>query len=153
MPPRFTTSTETGKVAAPGCSNTKSTLLPLPVISQMPAPNLRASLNQTSNSAVPTCGSSPQQLNFLRLMTPRAPSCMTKSRFSSSDTTPMALAPEVAMSWTAIDPRPQHVRAMPEQHAIGGGQHEHVGCAFFPGEMSGSLQQLAILHSAKLGEG
>src|SRR5262245_51600407 len=106
MPPRLTTSTDTGKVAAPGCSKTKSTLLPLPVISQIEAPNLRDSLNQASYSGVPTLGSSPQQLNFLRLMTPRAPSCMTKSRLSSSDTTPMALAPEVAMSCTAIDPSP-----------------------------------------------
>ena len=72
----------------------------------MAAPNLRASLNQASYSGVPTLGSSPQQLNFLRLMTPRAPSCMTKSRLSSSETTPMALAPEVAISCTAIEPSP-----------------------------------------------
>src|SRR5262245_37343157 len=106
MPPRFTTNTDTGNVAAPGCSNTKSTLLPLPVTSQMAAPNLRTSLNQVSYSGLPTLGSSPQQLNFLRLMTPRAPSCMTKSRLSSSETTPMALAPVAEMSCTAIEPSP-----------------------------------------------
>src|SRR5436190_21605778 len=106
IPPRLTTNTDTGNVDWPGCSNTQSTLLPLPVTSQMAAPNLRASLNQASYSGVPTLGSSPQQLNFLRLMTPRAPSCMTKSRLSSSETTPMALAPDVAISCTAIEPRP-----------------------------------------------
>src|SRR3972149_8895195 len=106
MPPRFTMNTDTGKVDGPGCSNTQSTLLPLPVTSQIAAPNLRALLNQASYSGVPTLGSSPQQSKFLRLITPRAPSCMTKSRLSSSETTPTALAPEVAHSCTAIDPRP-----------------------------------------------
>jgi hypothetical protein len=48
MPPRFTISTETGNVDSPGCSKTKSTLLPLPVISQIAAPNLRALLNHVS---------------------------------------------------------------------------------------------------------
>ncbi|MNC91426.1 hypothetical protein D3C83_76880 [compost metagenome] len=42
MPPRFTTKTETGIVASPGCSKTTSTSL-LPVICQMALPNLRAS--------------------------------------------------------------------------------------------------------------
>ena len=41
MPPRFTMLHDTGKVCSPGCSNTKSTSLPLPVCSQMAAPNLR----------------------------------------------------------------------------------------------------------------
>ena len=41
-------------------------------------------------------GSRPQQLNSLRLMTPLAPSDMTKSRLSSSEITPIALAPVAA---------------------------------------------------------
>ncbi len=98
MPPRFTTNTDTGNVDAPGCSNTKSTLLPLPVVSQIAAPNLRVSLTQPLYSGVPTSGISPQQLKFFRLTTPRAPNCMTNSRLSSSDTTPMALAPDEAIS-------------------------------------------------------
>src|SRR4029078_13354577 len=106
MPPRLTTNSDTGSVDWPGCSKTKSTLLPLPVTSQMAAPNLRALLNQASYSGVPTFGNSPQQAKFLRLMTPRAPSCMTKSRLSSSDTMPMALAPDVAHSCTAMEPSP-----------------------------------------------
>ena len=39
MPPRLTTKTDTGNVASPGCSNTISTLLPLPVIAQIAAPS------------------------------------------------------------------------------------------------------------------
>src|SRR5690242_20380351 len=101
IPPRFTTKTETGKVDSPGCSKTKSTLFPLPVCSQIAAPNFRTSLNHSLYSEEPTFGSCPQHLKFLRLMTPFAPSCMTKSRLSSSEITPMALAPEVAHNWTA----------------------------------------------------
>ena len=41
MPPRLTTKQETGKVCSPGCSNTKSTSLPLPVIAQIALPNSR----------------------------------------------------------------------------------------------------------------
>src|SRR5208282_1806379 len=95
-----------GKVDSPGCSNTKSTLLPLPVCSQIAAPNLRTSLNHSAYSGVLTLGICPQHLKPLRLMTPFAPSCMTKSRLSSSETTPMALAPAVAQSCTANEPRP-----------------------------------------------
>ena len=53
-----------------------------------------------------TGGNWPQQLKSLRLMTALAPSDITKSRLSSSDTTPMALAPETAQSCTAMAPRP-----------------------------------------------
>src|SRR4029079_16208267 len=106
MPPRFTTKHDTGKVDSPGCSNTQSTFTPLPVTSQIALPNLRVSFDHASNSGLLTLGSCPQQLKFLRLMTPLAPSDMTKSRLSSSDTTPMALAPVVAQSCTAIAPRP-----------------------------------------------
>ena len=73
MPPFLQTRLETGKVASPGCSNTMSTLLPLPVISQIALPNLRASLSQALYSGVFTLGSCPQQSNSLRLMTPLAP--------------------------------------------------------------------------------
>ena len=45
------------------------------------------------------------------------------------------------------------MRAMAKQHAVGGGQRKHVGRAFFPGQMPRSLQELAILHAAELGEG
>ena len=38
---RFTTKQETGKVCSPGCSNTKSTSLPLPVMAQIALPNSR----------------------------------------------------------------------------------------------------------------
>jgi hypothetical protein len=48
-----------------------------------------------------TVGSWPQQLKSLRLMTPLAPNPMTKSRLSSSEITPIALAPAVFTSWIA----------------------------------------------------
>src|SRR5271156_1000329 len=106
MPPRFTTRHETGNVCSPGCSNTKSTSLPLPVMSQMALPNLRASFVHASYSGEPTCGIAPQQLKSLRLSTPLAPSESTKSRLDSSEITPIALAPETAQSCTANEPRP-----------------------------------------------
>src|ERR1700750_2915784 len=106
MPPRFTTRHETGKVDSPGCSNTMSTSLPLPVMSQIALPNLRASLVQLSYSAVPTWGIAPQHLKSLRLMTPLAPSDSTKSRLLSSLMTPIAFAPDTAQSCTAKEPRP-----------------------------------------------
>src|SRR6201992_681588 len=106
MPPRFTTRQDTGNVDSPGCSNTISTSLPLPVISQIALPNLRASFVHASYSGVPTVGIWPQQLNSLRLMTPFAPSDSTKSRLLSSLMTPMALAPDTAQSCTANDPKP-----------------------------------------------
>src|SRR4030042_5454073 len=106
MPPRFTTKQETGKVASPGCSNTQSTFTPLPVVSQIALPKPRTSFAQASCSGVPTFGICPQHLKLLRLITPLAPSDMTYSRFSSSETTPMALAPAVAHSCPAIEPRP-----------------------------------------------
>src|SRR5258706_2414369 len=106
MPPRFTTRHDTGKVDSPGCSNTMSTSLPFPVTSQIALPNLRASLVQVSYSGVPTLGIAPQQLKFLRLMTPLAPSDMTNSRLLSSLMTPMALAPDTAQSCTAKEPSP-----------------------------------------------
>src|SRR5665213_101837 len=106
MPPRFTTRHDTGNVASPGCSNTMSTSLPLPVLSQIALPNLRASLVHASYSGVLTVGIWPQQLKSLRLMTPLAPSDITNSRLLSSLMTPMALAPETAQSCTANEPRP-----------------------------------------------
>src|ERR1700743_1293164 len=104
MPPRFTTRHETGKVDSPGCSNTMSTSLPLPVISQMALPNLRASLVQASYSGVPTLGIWPQQLKFLLVMTDLAPSDKTKSVLLPSEITPIALAPDTAQSCTANEP-------------------------------------------------
>ncbi|OIQ67350.1 hypothetical protein GALL_510700 [mine drainage metagenome] len=101
MPPRFTTKTETGKVASPGCSNTISTLLLLPVISQIALPNLRVSLNHALYSGVFTVGIWPQQLKSLRLITPLAPIDMTNSRLSSSEITPIALAPAALTNWIA----------------------------------------------------
>src|ERR1700678_1338558 len=104
MPPRFTTRQDTGNVCSPGCSKTKSTSLPLPVISQIALPNLRASLVQASYSGVPTCGMAPQHLKSLRLSTPFAPSESTNSRLDSSEITPIALAPDTAQSCTAKEP-------------------------------------------------
>src|SRR5580698_8593969 len=106
MPPRFTTRHDTGNVDSPGCTNTISTSLPLPVMSQIALPNLRASLVHASYSGVPTFGIAPQQLKSLRLMTPLAPSDSTNSRFDSSLMTPMALAPDTAQSCTANEPNP-----------------------------------------------
>src|ERR1700677_4061099 len=105
MPPRLTTRHDTGNVASPGCSNTISTSR-LPVMSQIALPKRRASLVQMSYSGVPTVGIWPQHLNSLRLMTPLAPRLKTYSDFDSSDTTPMALAPEAATSCTPKTPRP-----------------------------------------------
>ena len=101
MPPRFTTKTEAGKVDSPGCSNTMSTLLPLPVVSQIAAPNLRTSLNQALYSSEFTVGIWPQQLKSLRFRTPLAPRSSTNCRLLSSEITPMALAPAVLISWIA----------------------------------------------------
>src|ERR1700743_1709858 len=106
MPPRFTTRHDTGNVDSPGCSNTMSTSLPLPVMSQIALPNLRASFVQASYSGEPTLGIAPQQWKSLRLSTPLAPSESTKSRLLSSLITPMALAPDTAQSCTANDPKP-----------------------------------------------
>ena len=110
-----------GRSPRPGCSNTMSTLMPLPVMSQIALPNLRASLSQSLYSGVLTVGIWPQQLKSLRLITPLAPSDMTKSRLSSSEITPMALAPAVAMSWIAI--RAEAARGAPDQHVLAGLQH------------------------------
>src|SRR5580692_5415811 len=105
MPPRLTTRHDTGNVASPGCSNTMSTSR-LPVMSQIALPKRRASFTQVSYSGVPTLGIWPQHLNSLRLMTPLAPRLNTYSDFESSDTMPMALAPEAATSCTPNTPRP-----------------------------------------------
>src|SRR5262245_63250423 len=43
--------------------------------------------------------------------------------------------------------------AVAEQHAIGGGKHQHVARALLPGEMPWPLQELAVLHATELGEG
>src|SRR5215469_18684539 len=106
MPPRFTTRHETGKVASPGCSNTMSTSLPLPVMSQIALPNLRASFTQASYSGALTWGIAPQHLKSLRLITPLAPSDSTNSRLDSSLMTAIALAPDTAQSCTANEPSP-----------------------------------------------
>src|SRR5690349_24928867 len=45
------------------------------------------------------------------------------------------------------------MRAMAKQHAVSRGQHKHVGRTLFPGKMPRALQELAILHTAKLSEG
>ena len=57
IPPFFTTSEDTGNVASPGCSNTMSTLTPLPVMSQIALPKRRASFSQTLYSGELTLGS------------------------------------------------------------------------------------------------
>ena len=72
MPPRLTTKHDVGNVCSPGCSNTVSTSF-LPVMSQIALPNFRASFMYSLNSGESTFGSWPQQLKFLRLMTPLAP--------------------------------------------------------------------------------
>ena len=41
---------------------------------------------------------------------------------------------------------------MPEQHAVGGGEHQRVGGALLPGQVPGPRQQLAVLHARELGE-
>src|SRR4051812_17710453 len=105
MPPRLTTIEDTGKVASPGCSNTMSTSR-LPVMSQIALPNRRASFTQVAYSGELTCGSWPQQLNSLRLITPLAPRSSTYCTFDSSDTTPIALAPDAATSCTPNTPSP-----------------------------------------------
>src|SRR6266851_3111107 len=71
-------------------------------------------------------------------MTPLAPSDMTKSRFSSSEMTAIALAP---------------ARAMAEQHAVGGGERQHVAAALLPGEVQRPLHELPALHARELREG
>ena len=83
-----------------------STSRPFPVMSQMALPNFRASFSHESYSGVPTLGIAPQQWNSLRLINPLAPSESTKSRFDSSEMTPIALAPDTAQSCVANEPRP-----------------------------------------------
>jgi ferric-dicitrate binding protein FerR (iron transport regulator) len=41
---------------------------------------------------------------------------------------------------------------MAEQHAVGGGERQHVAGRFFPGQMRRLLHQLARLHPAELRE-
>ncbi len=101
MPPFLTTSELTGKVCSPGCSNTMSTLTPLPVTSQIALPKRRASFSQSVYSGLFTLGNCPQHLKSLRLMTPLAPRSITKARLASSLITPIALAPAVLISWIA----------------------------------------------------
>ncbi len=48
---------------------------------------------------------------------------------------------------------PQDVRAMAEQHAIGGGEGQRVAGALFPGQVLGARHQLPALHLGELGEG
>src|SRR5215813_8968015 len=48
--------------------------------------------------------------------------------------------------------RLQGVRPMTEQHAVGGGECQRVAGSFFPSEMLRSLEQLTVLHAAKLRE-
>src|SRR5579864_1161230 len=105
MPPRLTTRHDTGNVGSPGCSNTMSTSR-LPVMSQIALPKRRASLTQPSYSALPTLGMAPQHLNALRLMTPLAPRSSTYCDLASSETMPMALAPDAATSCTPNTPSP-----------------------------------------------
>src|SRR5579862_1382338 len=105
MPPRLTTRQDTGNVASPGCSNTISTSR-LPVMSQIALPKRRSSFTQASYSGVPTFGIAPQHLNSQRLITPLAPRLNTYSDFESSETTPMALAPDAATSCTPNTPSP-----------------------------------------------
>jgi hypothetical protein len=73
-------------------------ITPLPVISQIALPKRRASFSQSLYSGVFTVGIWPQHLKSLRLITPFAPRPITKSRLSSSEITPMALAPAVLIS-------------------------------------------------------
>ena len=46
----------------------------------------------------------------------------------------------------------QRVRAMAEQHAVGGGERQRVAGRLFPGQMLRPRQQLAVLHAGELGE-
>src|SRR3974377_13467 len=124
MPPRLTTSQDTGKVASPGCSNTMSTSR-LPVMSQIALPKRRASFTQVSYSGVPTFGIAPQHLNWLRLMTPLAPRLNTYSDFDSSETMPIALAPEAATSCTPNTPSPPEA---PQTNTLSPGLSVCGGC-------------------------
>ena len=48
--------------------------------------------------------------------------------------------------------RAQAVRLVAEQHAVGGGQRQGVGCGLLPGQVLGPVHQLPVLHPAELGE-
>ena len=91
---------------------------------------------------------------------------MTKSRLSSSEITPIALAPVAAQSCTAIEPRPprgapdqhivarpQDVRAVAEQHPPGRGERQRVAGALFPGQVLRPVHELLGLDPGELGEG
>ena len=78
----------------------------------------------------------------------------------------MALAPAVAQSWTANEPRPpdapqtrnivartEDVWTMAKQHTIGGGQGERVTSGFFPGQVLRARHELLGLGAAELGKG
>jgi hypothetical protein len=78
-----------------------STFTPLPVMSQIALPKRRASFSQSLYSGLLTLGICPQQVKSLRLITPFAPSDITKSRLDSSLMIPIALAPAVLISWIA----------------------------------------------------
>ena len=94
-----------------------------------------------------------------------APSSSTKSRLSSSEITPIALAPAVLHQLDGdrakaargapdqhVLARLQHVRAVAEQHPVGGGQRQRVAGALFPGQVLGARHQLLGLDPAELGK-
>ena len=45
------------------------------------------------------------------------------------------------------------VRAVAEQHAVGGGESQGVAAALLPGEVERAVHELAVLDPAELGEG
>ena len=47
----------------------------------------------------------------------------------------------------------QDMRAVAEQHAVGGGERQRVAGALFPGQVLRAAHELAVLHPAELGEG
>ena len=167
MPPRFTTKQETGKVCSPGCSKTKSTSLPLPVMSQIALPNSRHFLHVVVVAGdVVDVGQLAPAIEVVAV----------------DDALGAELHDEVALGLVGDDADgvgagggdelhrhraeaargapdqhvmagPQDMRAVAEQHAVGGGERQRVAAALLPGQVLRPRHELAVLHAAELGEG
>ena len=165
MPPRFTTKHETGKVASPGCSNTHIDIDAL-------AGDLPDRLAEIARLFQPVVVFGRADLGHLA---PAFEVLAVDHALGAERHDEVALvvvghdADGIGAGGgdelhrhraeTARGAPHQHVmaglqrvRAMAEQHAIGGGERERVAGGLLPGEMLRPLQKLAVLHARELSE-
>ena len=149
----------------PGCSNTRSGLLPLPVISQIAAPNLRASLNQAAYSGVLTVGICSPAVEFTAVdhAFSAQPHDKIALAFVTDDTNGIGTdhigqlhgvraEPARCPPNQYVLPRFQLMGRVSKEHSIGRGQGQRVTGALFPGLMLRTRHELLALHPGKLAE-